>query len=336
MKDVSRLSNDWKQWIAENKMLGCDNRTLVEVLVNNGIGQHTASAGVEDIAASPCVQAGSRLAQRLRKLQSLLSIRQRLSSLAYRCDVIERKHKLSATEFLERHYAVNRPVVLLGLMDDWKACTRWTPKYFGTTFGDEIIEVMTGRTADPQYEINSNKHKTSMTFGDYIRRLRKVHKSNDFYLVANNGLMERPSMKVLYNDIKIFTDYLEPTKTAGRVFFWFGPRGTVTPLHHDTMNILMAQVYGRKRITLISPEQTSLVYNNRSVYGDVDCENPDYSRHPLFRNVRPLQVLLEPGEVLFLPVGWWHHVRAIDISITMTFTNFRFPNEFHWEQPSII
>jgi len=34
-------------------------------------------------------------------------------------------------------------------------------------------------------------------------------------------------------------------------------------------------------------------------------------------------------DLLFLPVGWWHHVRGLEISITMTFTNFVFDNDFH-------
>ena len=33
--------------------------------------------------------------------------------------------------------------------------------------------------------------------------------------------------------------------------------------------------------------------------------------------------------MLFLPVGWWHYVRGLDITITMTFTNFVFDNDFY-------
>jgi ribosomal protein L16 Arg81 hydroxylase len=42
-------------------------------------------------------------------------------------------------------------------------------------------------------------------------------------------------------------------------------------------------------------------------------------------------VLLDPGQVLFLPVGWWHHVRSMDISISLSFTNFRAANDYVWE-----
>ena len=49
----------------------------------------------------------------------------------------------------------------------------------------------------------------------------------------------------------------------------------------------------------------------------------------VFRNVTVIDVEIGPGDLLFLPVGWWHHVRGLDTSITMTFTNFVFDNDFY-------
>jgi ribosomal protein L16 Arg81 hydroxylase len=41
-----------------------------------------------------------------------------------------------------------------------------------------------------------------------------------------------------------------------------------------------------------------------------------------------MQVVLEPGQALFIPVGWWHHVRSLDVSISVSFTNFLAPNDY--------
>ena len=94
----------------------------------------------------------------------------------------------------------------------------------------------------------------------------------------------------------------------------------------------MAQVAGRKKFRLIPSTQADFVYNREGVYSDVDCENPDASLYPKFRNATIIDVTVEPGEVLFVPVGWWHHVRALDVSMTISFTNFVFPNFFNWGQ----
>ena len=80
---------------------------------------------------------------------------------------------------------------------------------------------------------------------------------------------------------------------------------------------------------LISPLDSPYVYNHRHCYSQVDLDNIDYDRFPLFRNVRVTDVVLNPGQVLFLPVGWWHHVTGMDVTITMTFTNFVFDNDFY-------
>jgi ribosomal protein L16 Arg81 hydroxylase len=103
----------------------------------------------------------------------------------------------------------------------------------------------------------------------------------------------------------------------------------VTPLHHDLTNNFMAQVRGRKLIRLIAPCELADVYNNRHCYSQVDLDRIDLARFPQFRNVRIIDLVIGPGDLFFLPVGWWHYVRGLEISITMTYTNFVFDNDFH-------
>ncbi len=327
---MQTVSDDWRRWIAENKLLEVGDEQLVATLVQNGFDASTAAHAVQAMTMDPGFQAGARMVQRLKKLESVLDIHRFLASLAYGSGTVERRGGISRAELLERYYAANRPVILTGLMEDWPALSRWNPGYFKETCGDAIVEIMSGRNRDPRYEINCLAHRTEVRFGDYADMVTAGGESNDVYLVANNGFFGRPEMQPLYDDIRCFPEHLDPERTAGQVHFWFGPAGTVTPLHHDVMNIFMAQVFGRKRVLLISPDQTHRVYNEVGVFSDVDCDNPDFQRHPLFRDVTSMQVVLEPGEVLFLPVGWWHHVKSLDVSVTVTFTNFVHQNEFQW------
>jgi hypothetical protein len=328
------LSDDWRQWVVESRLVGIDDKQISAVLADHGIDARAALEEFQAMSSHPYYRVAVRLAKRLKKLEAVLDIRRSLSSLARGSKPVERRDSVSREEFLEKYYAANRPVIFTGLMEDWPALSRWNPQHFKTAYGDNLVEVMTGRNQDPRYEINLKAHKREIRFADYVDIVTSAGESNDCYLVANNGFFSRPEMQPLLEDIRVFDEHLDPTKSAGRVHFWFGPAGTVTQLHHDEMNILMAQVYGRKRIILISPDQSHRLYNEIGVYSEVDCENPDYERHPDFRDVQQLQVVLEPGETLFLPVGWWHHVRALDVSITMTFTNFVHLNRFNWWQPS--
>jgi len=47
-----------------------------------------------------------------------------------------------------------------------------------------------------------------------------------------------------------------------------------------------------------------------------------------------LDVTLLPGDALLIPIGWWHQVRSLDFSVTLTFTNFHRNNSYHHSYPS--
>ena len=218
-------------------------------------------------------------------------------------------------------------------MGFWQAPSKWTPEYLKSVCGKEMVEIMASRDSNPEYEIDDAPHRKEVTFSAYVDMVTAGKETNDYYLTARNAFFTRPGVKPLLKDIEIFTEYLKETDGEG-VFMWFGPKGTHTPLHHDVMNIFMAQVQGRKTVRLIPASEVELVYNHFSVYSQVDIRNPDFDKFPKFRHANIIELELAPGEVLFLPVGWWHSVTALDQSITVAFNNFLFPNSFKWNNPA--
>ena len=79
--------------------------------------------------------------------------------------------------------------------------------------------------------------------------------------------------------------------------------------------------------------ETDLLDGARSMYGAIDPEAPDLAAYPNFANVQTREVVLGPGDAIFLPVGWWHHVRSLDVSISLAMTNFVVSNQFDWFRP---
>jgi lysine-specific demethylase 8 len=105
---------------------------------------------------------------------------------------------------------------------------------------------------------------------------------------------------------------------------WLGAAGTVMPLHFDLSLNLYAMVAGRKRFCLFPPSQSLLLYpcglfSKAPNFAQVDPEAPDPRRFPRFGRARPVGCVLRTGDLLYIPRGWWHHVRTLDDSIAIGF-----------------
>jgi ribosomal protein L16 Arg81 hydroxylase len=317
---------DWKRWIAENVMLGGSPEGLTEILVRNGFSAELARLEVDAAAQHPYVAAAMSLARQLKKRNWVLETERQLLE-AGTSSPVERREALSRDEFFRGYYFQNRPVIMTGALQTWRALELWTPDYLRSRVGDRTVEIQAHRNADPRYEIDSDRHKRSIRFAEYVDMVYSGGPTNDYYMTANNSNVNGQALRELWDDIDLLPDYLDARGAADRMFFWMGPPGTVTPLHHDLTNNFMAQVTGRKLTKLISPAHLPLLYNNHHCYSAVDVDNIDYERYPLFRQVKVHEITLAPGELFFLPVGWWHYVRGLDATITITCTNFRANND---------
>jgi hypothetical protein len=102
--------------------------------------------------------------------------------------------------------------------------------------------------------------------------------------------------------------------------FWLGPARTVTPLHCDYDDNIFAQVWGSKRIFLAPPHHDAFLYTreaNPILFGSpFDPEAPDFARFPLARQAALVEVIVQPGDLLYVPAGWYHQVRALTFSLS--------------------
>lgn len=241
--------------------------------------------------------------------------------------MLERIPALSRVDFFRDYHRARQPVIMTGLLEAWPAFHRWSPSYLKSVCGDALVEIMGERNVDPQFEANCERHRRQVSFSDYVDTVI-TGTGNDAYMVANNRFLDTEAGGRLRGDVIPFPEYLNPADSSGRMFFWLGPAGTVTPFHYDTTNILLCQVIGHKRLCLIPPTDTPRMYNRIGVFSDVDYDRPDPIRFPLYSQVMATDFLLNPGEVLFIPTGWWHHVRSLTPSLSVSLTNFLSPDLF--------
>ena len=90
----------------------------------------------------------------------------------------------------------------------------------------------------------------------------------------------------------------------------------------------MAQVIGRKRIKIAPSWDLPAMRNHLHCFSQVDGRVAPPAPHPSLEEPQILEFVLSAGEILFLPIGCFHYVEGVDISVTVSFTNFVFDNDF--------
>jgi ribosomal protein L16 Arg81 hydroxylase len=319
------VSDETRRWIAEMLLFGIPPEALSGELQRNGWLPHVAAGEVRRALDSPYLQAAHVLQQRLAKREWILSSIGRLAAMEGLKE-IDRADALPPERFFRDYYAAHRPVLISHLVDHWPAMRLWSLDYLEEVLGDPVIEVQRDRESLPTYESESYKLAKQMKLSELLHLLRTGRETNDYYVTAKNDGHNREALARLWDDIGPLPGYLDPQAEADG-YFWMGPKGTVTPFHHDLTNNLLVQVMGRKRVTLVPSWDTARMLNLEHCFSSWHSPEqletlPDEQRPTI------LSFTLEPGEALFIPVGWWHHVVGLDVTISLSFINFTRPNDF--------
>ncbi len=105
---------------------------------------------------------------------------------------------------------------------------------------------------------------------------------------------------------------------------WLSPGGTTSVLHYDNLHNMLVVVSGEKHLKLFAPEFEDEVYlypaNTAMPHvSRVDVDNPDLVRFPRLARAQYLSCRLGPGDALYLPAYWFHHVKTPDPSVAVNF-----------------
>ncbi len=328
---ATTLAPPWQSWLVENLIAGVAPTALTDTLIGRGVPAADAHREVDAIATSPLLPVCGALATRVRRLELVAALARHHAAHEPDADRVERRRLPGADEFFRHYWAAQRPVVFTDVTRRWPALRKWTPAFFRRELGTARIEITAGRDADPDYDRNFAAHRRRLRMDRFIDEILAVGVSNDQYLVANNKTMERPRFRRLLGDVRVPDTLFEPLRAAA-TSLWIGPAGTVTPLHHDTTNILFCQLHGSKRFELVAPAESALLLDVDGFYSPVDLDTRA-TASPALRALRVKTVEVGPGDALFIPAGWWHRVTALAVSISFSLLGFRRPNAIAWYCP---
>lgn len=262
--------------------------------------------------------------------------------------------------------AAPRPLVFTDLLGSWPALSDrpWRSVSYllsRTLGGRRLVPVEVGRSY-----VDAGWSQELMPFGRFLRKHvllldapqhrqqeEEQQKQKRAYLAQHDLLGQIPCLR---RDVAVpdlcWADVPPHPGGPGRdrprlgspsLNAWFGPAGTITPLHTDAYHNLLAQVVGRKYVRLYPPgavaamrprgEEHGVDMSNTSAVDlgvvegwdeppeDEDGEGDggvERDREAL-RGVEYWECVLGPGDTLLIPMGWWHYVRSLSISFSVSF-----------------
>ncbi|SIS91599.1 Cupin-like domain-containing protein [Chryseobacterium ureilyticum] len=222
---------------------------------------------------------------------------------------------ISKEDFYEKYLKPRRPVVIKNMAKKWPAYQKWTMEYMKEVVGDVEVPLYDSSKADPSAPINASA--AQMKFGDYIDLIQK--EPTDLRIFLFDPIKYAP---------KLLEDYISPKELMGGFLdkypnMFFGGKGSVTFLHFD---IDMAHIFhthfnGRKHILLFDYKWRERLYQiPYATYAleDYDIENPDFTKFPALDGVEGIECFLEHGDTLFMPTGWWHWMKYLDGSFSIS------------------
>jgi hypothetical protein len=322
------VNDDFRRSVAERLLDGADLEALaLQLAASGGVALALAQAEIARAARSPYLLAAERLRNRLAKWEWLLQNGARLAADDPHGREIATLDGVDPALFYRDHYRAHRPALIRGLFEHWPARQHWSLEHFARTLGNRPVRVQWNRESDRNFELNSHAHGEFRPFSEIAARLAAPGPSNDFYVTANNSDGNRQVFAPLYAEAGEMPGILQPGSTA-RGHLWIGPRGTVTPWHHDLTNNLLIQLVGRKRVRMVASHDTPLMRNHRHCFSTWTTQDlPPGPASPGKPAV--LECEIGPGDAVFLPIGWWHHVEGLEQHIGMSFTEFSWDNDFY-------
>ena len=246
---------------------------------------------------------------------------------------IERIERPTRAEFETEWVARNKPVILTGVASAWPAVERWSPDYLREVAGESLVTVHFEEKGDFHNWYGAKRRvDLRMPLGEFVDLLTREPPERRYYMTEHDL---RPVSEQLCADLDASAYVDRPSP------FLFLGRDTKMPVHyHGTTEAILCQILGTKEVTLYSPAQWRLLYahpwyTRRYYFGRVDPRNPDLQRFPRFRKAKPLTFTLHPGEILFIPVQWWHVTRCSGFQANCTFFWPSRQDRYTWPSPGL-
>lgn len=221
--------------------------------------------------------------------------------------------------FQSQYYLPQKPVVIKNLAKQWPAYSKWNWDYFKQLVGHKKVGLYNNTKSDAFTPVNTaDDYKT---FGEYIDMISKGPAGWRIFLF--NIFDHAPQLTKDFT----YPEHLFKGFVKKYPMLFVGGASSITHLHFDIdlSNILHTQFAGRKRVLLFPYEEQYKLYRKPyEVLSLADFSNYyedgkiDYNKFPAIKLAKGYEVVLEHGDTLFMPAGYWHHMEYLDSGFAMS------------------
>ena len=227
--------------------------------------------------------------------------------------------QIDPQRFQNEFYGPQKPVVLKNLAKEWPAYKKWNWNYFKELVGEKRVALYNNVKSDAYTPINTaDDYKT---FGEYIDMISRGPAGWRIFLF--NIFDHAPQL------VKDFSwpEQLMKGFVKKYPMLFVGGATSITHMHFDIdlSNILHTQFAGRKRVLLFPFEEQHKLYRKPfEVLSLADFSNYyqdgriNYQDFPALKLAKGYEVILEHGDTLFMPAGYWHHMEYLDSGFAMS------------------
>ncbi len=231
---------------------------------------------------------------------------------------IERRKTITKEEFIENYFKKQKPVVIERLTEDWPAYEKWHLSYIKELAADKEVPLYDDRPVT--HEDGFNEAHAKMKMAEYIDLLES--KPTNYRIFLYNIMKEVPSLQ---KDFKWPNLGLRLVKSLPMLFF--GGTNSKVFMHFDIdySNILHFHFHGEKQCVLFDPSQTKYMYKVPHALisrEDIDFDNPDFEKWPALKHLEGYICNLKHGEMLYMPEGYWHYMKYLTPSFSMSLRAF--------------
>jgi hypothetical protein len=234
---------------------------------------------------------------------------------------VDRVDNISPEDFRENYYNLMKPLVIRNLSKDWPATTKWNWDFFKSIVGNVEVGLYNNIKSDAYTPINTADDY--MKFGDYIDMVRKGPAEWRIFLF--NIFEHAPQIT---SDFE-WPEHLMKGFIKRYPMLFVGGKGSITHMHFDIdlSHIVHTQFGGRKRVLLFPFEEQHKLYRkpfevlsfvNFEHYFDAQDNKLEMDRYPALKLAKGYEVILDHGETLFMPAGYWHHMEYLDSGFAMS------------------